>query len=74
MPVEWQETGTAGAICYQIATKNQVGHRGLNRGGSAHFFMSASPDTQRPPIPFDESRWLRAFGIVDSQATKTSLV
>ena len=42
----WQETGTPGAICYQIAT-NQVGHRGLSRGGSARFFMSASPDTLR---------------------------
>jgi hypothetical protein len=36
--VGWQETGTPGAICYQIATKKPSGSKGLSRGGLSRTF------------------------------------
>jgi len=39
--VEWQETGTPGAICYQIATKNRVGP-GAEPWGAQPSFRSVS--------------------------------
>jgi hypothetical protein len=49
--VGWQETGTPGAICYQIATKKTKWVQGLSRGGLSRSFGNLFCEVWRLRIP-----------------------